>query len=340
MRSSRSASPLGYAPGDRVGVALDLDGTAYRDGSVFVETMAYLAVGASTLDLDDAARQRLRTAVLEVARYRGGASTRRRWDWTLRALAAAGRLAGPELAGDALERLSRARRTRTRTRTTRGVGNGRPRRAGDTHPPHTGSSDEAAYAAMRRATLGGYCDVLAGRDRAPVERATGRLVRDRLPVDGRLRSALARVRGAGGEAAFVSDAPAHLVRAYAAGLTDDAPVRATALETDEGRYTGEYDSVDKRAALAELRETRDWDYVVAAGDSAVDAGMASVADCFLAVEGQGDGRRRFGELDPVPLADPETLRRELGPDYRAVRVGPGEGVGDALVSVLRAVGVL
>lgn len=314
-------SPLDYTPGDRVGVALDLDGTAYRDGSVFVEAMAYLSVGASTLDLDAADRERLRAAVLAVARYRGGEPTRRRWASTLRALDAVGAVGGPGVAGDALERLSHLRARRPR----RGESAGGP---------------DADYAGMRRATLGGYGSVLRGRDRATVERATDRLVRDRLPTDRRLRAALGRVAGSGGETAFVSDAPAHLVRSHASTLADDAPVRATAFRTDAGRYTGAYDPVDKRAAVEALRETRGWDYVVAAGDAAVDAEMAAVADCFLAVDGQGDGRREFEALDPIPLSDPASFRRALGPDRRAVRVGPEEEVGDALVGVLRAVGVL
>jgi hypothetical protein len=121
---------------------------------------------------------------------------------------------------------------------------------------------------MCRVTLGGYGAFLRGRDRATVERATGRR----------------------------PDGQGH------------------AFEAEAGRYTGEYDPVDKRAALAEIREIRGWDYVVAAGDSAVDAEMAAVADCFLAVDRRGDGRRRFEGLDPVPLADPATLRR-------AVRIG-------------------
>lgn len=317
-------SPLGYTPGDRVGVALDLDGTAYRDGSVFVETMAYLSVGATTLDLDDVDRERLRTAVLAVARYRGGERTRRRWSRALRALSVAGSLGGPTVAGEALERLSRLRAGRT----------GRGRSTGA--PDDPGGLD---YDGMRRRTLGGYGAFLRGRAPATVERATDRLVRERLPTDGRLRAALGRVRAAGGETAFVSDAPAHLVRSHAGTLTDDPPVRATAFEVDAGRYTGDYEPVDKRAALGSLREERGWDYVVAAGDSSVDAAMAEVADCFLAVDGQGDGRRRFGGSDPVALADPASLRRSLGPDRRAVGVGPEAEVGDALVTVLRAAGV-
>jgi phosphoserine phosphatase len=314
-------SPLQYTPGDRVGIALDLDGTAYRDGSVFVETMAYLSVGDSELDLDAADRERLRAAVLAVARYRGGAATRRRWALTLRALEAAGTVGGPEIASDALERLSRLR--------TR-----RPRRGEPAGGP------DADYAGMRRATLDGYGSVLRGRDRVTVERATDGLVRDRLPTDGRLRAALGRVAEVGGGTAFVSDAPAHLVRSHASTLVDDAPIRATTFRTDGGRYTGTYEPVDKQVALEALREARGWEYVVAAGDSAADAGMAAVADCFLAVDGQGDGRRAFDALEPIPLSDPASLRRALGPDRRTVRVGPDEEVGDALVAVLRAVGVL
>lgn len=322
-----SRSPLGYAPGDRVGLALDLDGTAYRDGSVFVETMAYLAVGGSTLGLAAADRERLRRVVLEVARYRGGEPTRRRWAVTLRALSLAGTLGGPAFAGSALERLARLRADRS----TRGE-----------VPDATGAADGLGYAEMGRVTLDGYGDVLCGRDRVAVERATDRVVRERLPTDARLRSALSRVRGASGEVAFVSHAPAHLVRSYTARLLgpDGVPVRATAFGTEAGRYTGRYEVVDKRAALETLRETRGWDYVLAAGDSAVDAGMADVADCFLAVDGQGDGHRSLAMLAPVELADPASLRRSLGPDRRAVRVGPDETLADALVAVLRAAGVL
>jgi hypothetical protein len=68
--------------------------------------------------------------------------------------------------------------------------------------------------------------------------------------------------------------------------------------------------------------------------------MASVADCFLAVEGRGDGRRAFDGLDPVPLPDPGSLRRSLGPDRRAVGVGRRDDLGEALVAVRRAAGVI
>jgi phosphoserine phosphatase len=318
-------TPLGYAPGDRIGLALDLDGTAYRDGSVFVETMAYLAVGGSTLDLDAAGRERLRRAVLEVARYRGGEPTRRRWAWTLRALGLVGTLAGPSLAGDALERIARLRAGWS----TRGE-----------VPVATSGTDGLGYVEMGRVVLDGYGEVLRGRDRASVERATDRIVRERLPTDGRLRTVLGRVREVGGEVALVSDAPAHLVRSYAAMLVEDARIRATTFGTEEGRYTGRYEPVDKRAALETLRESRGWDYVLAAGDSAVDAEMAAVADCFLAVAGQGDGHRRSAASNPIPLAAPASLRRALGPDRRTVQVGPNEGLADALVTVLRATGAL
>jgi phosphoserine phosphatase len=321
-------APLGYTPGDRVGLALDLDGTAYRDGSVFVETMAYLAVGGSTLDLDAAERERLRRTVLEVARYRGGEPTRRRWAWVLRALGLVGTFGGPSLAGDAFERIARVR-----------AGRSRPD-SGASSASTSATRGSLDYDGMRRTTLRGYGEVLRGRDRTSVERATDRIVRERLPVDGRLRTVLGRVREAGGEVAFVSDAPAHLVRSYAALLVDDARIRATAFGTEEGRYTGRYEPVDKRAALETLRGTRDWDYVLAAGDSAVDAEMADVADCFLAVAGQGDGHRRFEASNPAPLAAPASLRRALGPDRRTVRVGPSEDLADALVAVLGAAGVL
>ncbi len=63
-----AADPLGYEPGDCVGLCLDIDGTVYRSSSVFIETLAFLPY-ADGITLTPAERRHRRTALTAVAEY-------------------------------------------------------------------------------------------------------------------------------------------------------------------------------------------------------------------------------------------------------------------------------
>jgi phosphoserine phosphatase len=310
--------PRGYTPGDIVGVALDMDGTAYRDGSVFVETMAYLPF-VDGFDVDDAGAAHLRRALLAVAEYGGGPDARRRWERVLRGIDRLGRCGAPFLARGALDGLSRLR-----SRSTGGA---------PTLENDPGRATE--YPTMREHVLAAYGRFLRGRRPAAVDRAVARVVDRRVRRDADLDAALGRVRRAGGEVYLVTDAPEDVAEAFCRARGLDGVV-ATRYPVTDGRYTGEFVPVDKATAVARLRRDRGWDYVVAAGDSAVDLGMAPAAEVTLAVAGQGDVTEALA--DDVVRYRHEALSA-LGPDRRTAFVDEATTVGEALAAVFDLAGV-
>lgn len=325
--STEEFDPLAYESGDRVGLCLDVDGTTYRTGSVFVEALAYLPY-ADAVTLSRSERRHRRTALLAVAGYRSELLARIKWQWTLWVLDAL-RVGGADsLSETVLTAL--ARRTADHQR------DGSRRSSGPPPAPSPG-----AYRSMRQTVLSAYGRLLRGKRATDVERTVADVVARRCPVDPQLRATLDHVvRESETDLYLITDAPEHVATAYARNLCGDAArVIGTSYETDgRGRYTGRYDPVDKGDAVAQLRADRQWEFVVAAGDSAADATMADAANVFLAVAGQGDLRDR---LTGVSLrGSVRDVRLRLGAGSGVVRVRRDEDFATALATTLRAVGVL
>lgn len=330
-------TPLSYEPGAAVGIGLDLDGTAYRFGSVSVETIAYLSY-TSEMKLTERDRAHLRSALSTVARYGESRPNALRWAVTMRVLDGFQAVGAASLSRRLLARI--IDRHTGRVRDAGGDRTGDPVRGSSRTITSMGST---SYRTMRRRLLTAYGAFLRGKRATEVERIVEGIVTSRTPVDPRLRTILDRARTeSGAETFLVSDAPEHIARAYARKLTGEPDrVRATAFETDaSGRFTGAFESIDKRRALTRLRAEREWEYVVAAGDSAVDARMAAVSNLFVAVRGQGDIGSRDDDLDPVSPRSVGRLREELCRDRNVIGVGPDEELWRALLTALRAVGVL
>jgi phosphoserine phosphatase len=307
-----SGPPTSDAPA--VGCCLDVDGTLHRSGSVFVETLAFLGYG-DTLALDAEARRYRREVIGAVAEYDGGPAKRRRWEWALKVLDALAQVGGKRLAGATLSGLARLHDARSEDRLPETAADGGRARHGE-------------YRAMQRRVLDAYGNLLAGMDQETVERAARDAVERHVGVDLCVERAIAVARAeADAEVFLVTDAPVHAARAYADvlfGEPDNAIGTRFAVD-DAGRFTGEYELVDKGRAAERLRAERGWEFVVAAGDSAVDLRMASAADAFLAVDGEGDVERALD--DPTAAVD-------LPESCRVYRVGRGESVGPSLLQAL------
>lgn len=294
----------------RLGVCLDIDGTVYRSGSVFVESLGFLPYAAD-VSTDDADARHLRTALAAVAEFRGGTVGKVKWLGVFSVLdllrtAGANRVSEALLDGLVERRAERSLEGDGRSSGTRPE-RLRPRALGD-------------YRSMQRTVLTAYGRFLRGKRAEVVERAVEEIVAERCRVDPGLEALLSDVSAdPAAEVALVTDMPEHVASAYARTLDAEAVVRGTRFETDaEGRYTGRFETVDKGATVARLRADRGWTRVVAAGDSSVDLAMADEAEVFLAVAGQGDISRRL-EGDPAE---------------RVVRVGPGERFEPALREVV------
>jgi phosphoserine phosphatase len=341
------AGPLAYEPGDRLGVCLDIDGTVYRSGSVFVETLAFLPY-ADGISLSRADRRHRRTALTAVADYHGGPAGKAKWTGVLTAIDAI-RVVGAEgLSESVLSALARRRTERSSRTDSASGGEGRSSaREGQSSADGPERSDGPArsgdgdYRAMSEAILRAYGAFLRGKRPADVEAAVAELVERRCPVESRLRETLDRLaRREDADLLLVTDAPDHVATAYARKLGDAVDVVGTAYEVESGRYTGAFDRADKGETVARLRADRGWSYVVAAGDSPADAVMARDADLFLAVAGQSDDPRALPGIDAVALADSTAhLRERLTPARSAVRVPREEPFERALRTALGAVGV-
>lgn len=207
--------------------------------------------------------------------------------------------------------------------------------------------DGTSYPVMRRAVLGEYGAFLAGRRARDVEAAVRRVVVGQLGVDDGWIRLVGRLRSAGAAVHLVTDAPAHVARPYArtVGVDPDA-VHATRYRTDgEGRYTGAYDPVDKGVVAREVRAADGVDWLVAAGDSAVDLRMRDAADVFFAVNGEGDLAAELAssrpDVEPVALeaflAAPGPLDGPPGP---VVLAGEAVGAASRIERALGAAGVL
>ncbi len=309
MSSPRRATAVGFC--------LDIDGTLHRSGSVFVETLAHLGFcGELSLDADE--RRHRRNVIGTVLEYDAGPAARRRWVRILRGLDALAVVGGRPLADAAvsgLERLHEAVPDDPATAPRRGA--------------QRADGDGLDYRTMQRRALEAYGRLIAGRRAETVERAARGIVTQHVETDPGVETAVERLRAAGASVCLVTDAPAHAARAYASELSVPAArVAGTRYHVDaDGRYTGAFTLVDKGAAARRFRRAGDWDRLVAAGDAVVDLPMATAADLFLAVAGEGG---LPAALDaPAGPAPPSSCD--------VVRVGPDRSVGAALVDALETV---
>lgn len=334
VSQSDRPDPLSYEPGDRVGICLDLDGTAYRSGSVFVETMAVLP-HAPGFDPPEDDRRHLRRALSAVAAYSGGRTTAIRWELTMAALDALTAFGAAPVSRRLLARIVDRRAGRA---SEDGVDGALDEPSRSARPP----VDPSSYRRLRYRLLATYGAFLRGRRTTEIERLVEGVVDAHVPVDRPLQAVLERAgRETDVETYLVTDAPDHVARAYARKLTGDPDrVCATGFETDEGRFTGAFEPVNKRRTIDRLRAERGWEYVVAAGDSAVDVPMATVANLFFPVCGQGDVDARFDDLVPILPTSIERLRGTLDRNRNAIVVPADEDLSRVLTTGLRAVGVL
>jgi hypothetical protein len=326
--SADDADPLAYEPGDRIGLCLDIDGTLYRSGSVFIETLAFLPY-ADGIALTPAERRHRRTALAAVAEYHGGWAGRVKWRGVLAALDVLRARGRRTLSETVLETLARRRADGLQ----RGDAPGSSRSV-----PISGSD----YQRMRETVLAAYGRLLRGRRRADVTNAVERVVGRRCDVPARLRATLDRLaRRADADLFLVTDMPDHVGAAYARQLDAVAGVVGVTYGTDDAdRYTGEFARVEKGTTVSRLRNEREWDYVLAAGDSPVDFPMADESDCFLAVTGRSNLTGRLRSDDTAsPRGSAADLRTRLAPDRNVVRVPRDEAFGAAFRTTLRAVGI-
>lgn len=292
--------------GDRVGLCLDVDGTLRRDGSVFLETAVRLP---EVLPLSRSDRRHLRRALGAVGRYRGGRPAELRWRATLSVVDGL-RAIDPSLGAAALNRIA-DRRSSAGDRT------------GDDGP-------RGSYDRMRRRLLRRYGRALAGHDREAVRAGAAAVLAEHRPIDDGIAGTLGDLDV---EVALVTDMPEHVAAPFAevALAREDAAVVGTRYGAEGGRLVGSFESVDKGAAVADLRERRGWSRTVAVGDTERDLAMAAVADRFVGVGGRGGIRSALE--DPVVL-DPTTGRDDRVVDgATTVYVPPGASLATALRAV-------
>jgi phosphoserine phosphatase len=300
-------------PAPVTGLCLDVDGTLYRDGSVFIETIARLPHAA--VDWSAADRAALRRTVGVVGDYHGGRWTARRWRLTLGLVGLVGRVGGPDTAVAALERLRELQA-----------------RVDDPRSGPARDRSTADYERMRASVLETYGAAVAGHRRATLVEAVAGVLADGDPVDGPTATTLRELAGPRLEVALVTDMPAHVAEPFAESVlgVPTVAVAATRFGTDgDGRLTGGIEPVRKGRAVAALRERRGWSRVVAAGDSVPDLAMREHAGQFIAVGGQG----RIREALPEHAIAGETSERRLH-GASVVYVPREQPLGTVLRSVL------
>ncbi len=298
-------------PEDRIGVCLDIDGTIYRSGSVFVETLIRLP-DAPGCSFTAGERAQLRTALGTVGRYQGGRMTAWRWRSSLRLVDTLRGLGMETTATELLARFLAAQAWLDAVTPTRGE-----------------RTSEGDYETLRSTLLHQYGTAVAGHDRASVVRGVEALFRRLNLITAGVSKVCADARQAGIDLALVTDMPAHIARPYAEmtlGGSAQAVV-GTKFNVKEDRFTGAFDAVDKGAAVKRLRDRNDWEFVIAAGDTGRDLAMARAADHFIAVSGQGHIRSQLD--DPVVL-DPNSRSRPNVRDTPTSYVPPEQGLSDAL----------
>ncbi|ERH04815.1 MAG: phosphoserine phosphatase [Halorubrum sp. J07HR59] len=262
------------------GLCLDIDGTLYRGGSVFVEALPWLA-GASWTRASD--RAHLRATVGAVAHHHGG---------QLREVATRGLLSGV----DTLRAAGADQAAKTALETLSGLPT--PSADGD-------AQSDRGRERLRERLLTEYGAAVADRPAAVIRRSLEAVFRNEPaePVPSlpdQLVTTLSDIATTGVDIALVTDAPAHVARAFADSTTrldGIVTIVGTRYDRVDGVFTGEFTRIHKGDIIAELADRQGWDRVIAGGDTARDLAMAKPADRFIAVEGHGDIRGRITPRD-------------------------------------------
>lgn len=255
-----------------VGVALDVDGTIYRDGSVFVETLPWLAGADWTRPADRAA---LRQAVTLVAGHHAG---------RVRATATRGLLSVADV-----------------VRATAGDTAGDAALSVLTRLPSPRSDGEGDRKRLRERLLTRYGTAIADRPVDAVERSVARVVGPAPDGQARFRIAepvaqlISDLRAEGVHVALVTDAPEHVVVPFAETFGGVDSVAGTRYTSRDGMFTGAFERIDKAAVVGRLCDRHGWDRVVAAGDTERDLAMARHAARFVGVAGHGGLRETIAQ---------------------------------------------
>lgn len=307
-------------PKSQIGVCLDIDGTLYRSGSAFVETLIRMP-DVPNCSFTATERAQLREALGIVGRYQGGRATAWRWRSSLRLVDVFRALGMTVMAERVLARLLAAQAW---------LDSVTPARGGDRTP-------KGGYEELRTALLHQYGTVIAGHDSTTVTRGVKSLFQQLKPITPGMPAVCADARQAGVGMALVTNMPEHVAQPYAETILPGSvqAVVGTDFETDGNQFTGTFDPVDKRAAVAQLRDRYGWKFVIAAGDTGRDLPMATTADHFIAVSGQGNIRTHLN--DPVVLdTDDQSLphMRDVAVSY----VPPEQELSGALRLILGAAG--
>lgn len=296
---------------NNVGLCLDIDGTLYRGGSVFVEALPWLAGAAWTQSTD---RTHLRAAVAAVMRHYGGPLQEVATRGLLSAVDGLRVLGCNQTAEAALKMLSEL-----------------------SGPNANGNGDTELYESrerehLRELLLSEYGAAVADRPVTIVRRSLATVFHHRrdgaVPsLPDRLVTTLSEIATDDVGVALVTDAPAHVAQAFTEGtaeLNDAVSVVGTQYDRVDGVFTGDFTRVDKGEVITELADRRGWDWVIAGGDTTRDLAMAQRADRFIAVEGHGD-IRRWAETEGIA----ETTR-----DTRATFVPHGQQLSPVLRQIV------
>jgi hypothetical protein len=260
----------------KTALCLDIDGTLYRDGSVFIESISYLPFVQSG-HWSPTDRRMLRRAVGLVGGYYGNIWTEKRWQMTLRVVDILQRTGNNKLALSLLDTL-RELQARLNSVITSEY---------SLNSPSTGNYNE-----MRISLLNKYAKAITTHHRADVRTAVENAISRCTLIDDTTATALEDITTSlsSSELVLITDMPTLIAEMFASEAIA-APVEtvvATKFETDQrNRFTGEFQSINKSKMIKVLNKRYNWDRVIAAGDTVRDLEMQSTADQFIAVSGQG-----------------------------------------------------
>lgn len=260
----------------KTALCLDIDGTLYRGGSVFIESLSYLPFVQSG-HWSPTDRHVLRQAIGLVGRYYGNAWTEKRWQITLRIVDLLQRIGTDEIALSSLDTL---REFQTQLNSV-------------IDPEYTFNSPSASdYDEMRISLLTTYAKAITTHHQSELRTAINDIISRCTLIDKTTATALEDISTSSSslDIILITDMPTTIAETFASEAIE-APIQttvATRFETDQTeRFTGEFHSINKSEMLTTLDEQHDWDRIVAAGDTVRDLRMRSIADRFIAVSGQG-----------------------------------------------------
>ncbi|ESS10553.1 MAG: haloacid dehalogenase-like hydrolase [uncultured archaeon A07HR60] len=221
------------------GLCLDIDGTLYRGGSVFVEALPWLA-GASWTRASD--RAHLRATVGAVARHHGG---------QLREVATRRLLSGV----DTLRTAGADRAAETALKTLSGL---------PTPSANGGTQSGRGRERLRERLLTEYGAAVADRPAAAICRSLAAVFKkgpdEPVPsLPDRLVTTLSEIATRGVDIALVTDAPAHVARAFADSTTrldGIVTIVGTRYDRVDGVFTGEFTRIHKGDIIAELADNQ------------------------------------------------------------------------------------